>query len=268
VRAVLFFDTFEAVRLGLQNSEHQRFREEWIREIAANFDFALTVIAGQNRLTWEDAEPEWSGFLDQHVIGGLSEMDARFFLGECQIEAADLQNAILATAREADGGHHCFSLGLCADIVYAERQDGHEPVAETLTLRPGDWEALSRRFLKSLSSDAERRWVEILALTPRFDEAAARCAFSSQHSAAQDEAWETLPRFSFVERLPSGWFTVRAQMRWALENRPTSGSSVFADHEWWQLYWQARSTSYVDDEASLAWYHRYSLEPTAALAGC
>ena len=60
VRAVLFFDSFEAVGAGLLNAEHRRFREKWIREAAANFDFALTVIAGQNRLDWEEAEPEWA----------------------------------------------------------------------------------------------------------------------------------------------------------------------------------------------------------------
>ena len=50
VSAVLLFDTFEAVSAGLQNEEHQRLRERWIRDAAANFDFALTVIAGQTDL--------------------------------------------------------------------------------------------------------------------------------------------------------------------------------------------------------------------------
>jgi hypothetical protein len=36
-------------------------------------------------------------------------------------------------------------------------------------------------------------------LTPRFDEKAARAAFSAEHSAAQDAAWEALPGYSFVD---------------------------------------------------------------------
>jgi hypothetical protein len=117
VRAVLFFDTFEGVGAGLQNEEQQRLREQWVRDLAANFDFALTVVAGQNRLTWDEADRNWADHLDQHLIGGLSETDARRFLAGFAIGVA-LQDAILATAKETDGGgYHCYSLGLCADIV-------------------------------------------------------------------------------------------------------------------------------------------------------
>jgi tetratricopeptide (TPR) repeat protein/GTPase SAR1 family protein len=269
VRVVLFFDTFEAVGAGLLNAEHRRFREQWIREGAANFDFALTVIAGQNRLDWEEAEPAWAENLDQHLVGGLSEIDARQFLVNCGIDGAELQDAILATARETDGGgYHCFSLGLCADIVHAERRSGREPETETLRLRPQDWEALARRFLKSLPSDAERRWIERLALTPRFDEPAGRAAFSPERSVAQDAEWEALGDYSFVQPLPGahGWYAIRSQMRWALENQPSAQERVVGDHRWWRKHWKARSASAVDDAASLVWYHWYSLETAGALS--
>jgi tetratricopeptide (TPR) repeat protein len=267
IRAVLFFDTFEALAAGLQNEEHQRLREQWVKDIAANFDFALTVIAGQNQLTWAEADPSWADHLDQHLIGGLSETDARRFLADCEI-GVPLQDAILATARETDGaGYHCYSLGLCADIVFAERRKGQETCPETLQFRPKDWEALARRFLKSLDSDTERRWIERLALTPRFDEAAARVAFSAQPSAAQDAEWEALTDYSFIGPLPgaSPWFAVRSQMRWALENQPSASPRVKEDHEWWQSHWAARAASPVDDAASLAWYHRYSMDAGTAL---
>jgi tetratricopeptide (TPR) repeat protein len=258
VRVVLFFDTFEAVGAGLQNEEQRRFREQWVRDVASNFDFALTVIAGQNRLNWDEADCRWSEYLEQHIIGGLSEPDARRFLTDCEIGGA-LQNAILTTTLEEGGGHHCYSLGLCADIVAAERRKGQVSLAETLEFRPQDWESLARRFLKSLDSDSERRWIERLALTPRFDEAAARNAFSPQPSVLQDAEWGALLDYSFVLPLPSAtpWFAIRAQMRWALENQPSARSRVKADHKWWQVYWTTRKTSPVDDAASLAWYHSY-----------
>jgi tetratricopeptide (TPR) repeat protein len=269
VQAVLFFDTFEAAGAGMQNTEDRRSLEKWIRDVAANFDFALTVIAGQNRLDWEEAEPDWAENLDQQLVGGLSESDARQFLRNCEIDGAELQDAILATARETDGGgYHCFSLGLCADIVYAERRSGHEPQPETLRLRPQDWEALARRFLRSLASDGERRWIERLALTPRFDEQAGRAAFSADPSAAQDAEWEGLGDYSFIDPLPGtgGWHAIRAQMRWALENQPTAQARVEKDHGWWREYWTARSASAVDDAASLAWYHLYRVAPDEALS--
>ncbi len=265
VRAVLFFDTFEAVYQGFLNTEHQRFREQWIRDVASNFDFALTVIAGQNRLNWEDLDPRWSEYLNQQTVGGLSENDARSFLAACGIASAALQDAILATSRQPGDGYHCFSLGLCADIVYAERRGGHEPEPRSLQLGPGDWEELARRFLKSLGSEPTRRWIERLAMTPRFDEAAARKAFSAEHSAAQDVEWETLPDFTFVEPMVMPWFSIRAEMRRALQNQPSTQEHVAGDHGWWRDYWKTRSQSVADSFASLSWYHHYRLDVRSAV---
>src|ERR1039458_2493129 len=117
------------------------------------------------------------------------------------------------------------------------------------------------------------RWVPLLqprpvrryrpcraALTPRFDEPSGRAAFAPERSAAQDAEWEALGDYSFVQPLPAarGWYAIRAQMRWALENQPSAQERVVGDHRWWREHWKARSAAAVDDAASLAWYHRYS----------
>ncbi|RZU29086.1 tetratricopeptide repeat protein [Edaphobacter modestus] len=267
-RAVLFFDTYEAVGSGLQNSVQKHLREQWIRDLAANFDFALTVIAGQNKLTWEEADPCWADCLEQHLVGGLAETDARRFLALSEIEDAHLQTAILQTAYDSYGyGYHCLSLGLCADIVAAERRSGHEPDAETLSFRPQDWRALADRFLRSLDSDAERWWIEQLAMTPSFDEAGARSAYSRERSAAQDAAWGVLPGYSFVDPVAGrlGWFAVRAQMRWALENQPLAQERRVRNHQLWRELWRRASQAPIDEKAALAWYHDYCLEPSNAL---
>jgi tetratricopeptide (TPR) repeat protein len=267
VSAVLFFDTFEAVSSGEQNEEHKRQYEQWVRDVASNLEFALIVIGGQNQLTWDEVDPAWKDHVEQHLVGGLSETDARRFLDGCGIRDRPLQDAILATAREEDGGHHCFSLGLCADVVDLERAQGLQTSPESLKFVPGDWERLARRFMKSLESDVQGRWIDRLALTPRFDESAARNAFSSEKTAAQDAAWETLQRYSFILPLPGdgAWFSIRDQMRWALENQPSAHERVGHDHTWWQRYWGGRSASPVDREASLAWYHQYCSDPEAAV---
>ena len=266
VTCVIFMDTFEAVGAGFHNEEHKRLQEKWIQDLAVEFRFALVVIAGQNRLFWDEIDPEWASHLDQHLVGGLSDEDARHFLTHCDISSAALQDSILATSKESSGGYHCFSLGLCADIVFNERKAGREPQAESLQFNPQDWEKLARRFLKSLNSDAERRWIERLALTQRFDELAARHAFSSEHSAAQDAAWEALHDYSFVERLSdSDWSSIRTEMRSALKNQPSAQERVGQDHQRWQDYWLGRSKAIADEAAALAWYHSYHLDPSAAI---
>jgi hypothetical protein len=268
-RAVIFLDTYEAVSSGIQNRAQRLLREKWIRDLAGNFDIALTVIAGQNKLTWEESDMVWADCLEQHAVGGLAEPDARYFLALSGIKDTSLQTAVLRTAHDlSDGGNHCFSLGLCADIVAAERRSGHEPRAETLSLRPHDWRALADRFLKSLYSDAERSWIQQLALTPFFDEFAARSAYSREPSAAQDAAWDALPGYSFVDPVTGrpGWFTVRAQMRWALENQAGAPDRASRNHQLWRDVWSRASKTPFDDQAALAWYHGYCLEPREALS--
>jgi tetratricopeptide (TPR) repeat protein len=267
VSAVLFFDTFEVVASEAQNEQHRREYEQWIRDAASNFDFALTVIAGQNQLTWDEIDPAWKESLDQHLLGGLSETDARRFLSGCGIDNPPLQDAILATARDRDGGHHCFSLGLCTDIVMLESSQGKQTTPESLRFEPKQWELLAPRFLKSLATDGERRWIERLALTPRFDEDAARKAFSGDTSASQDAAWERLPHYSFVERAQGtqGWLSIRDQMRGAIENQLSGKERLAEDRIWWRAYWNGRSQAPVDQYASLAWYHQYQIKPDEAI---
>ena len=265
VSYLIFLDTFESVGAGFQNREHKRSHEKRIQDLAAQCPFALVVIAGQNRLSW-DEDLDWAEYLDQHLVGGLSENDARQFLTRCDINAAELQDCILATSRESTGGYHCFSLGLCANIVVNERDAGREPEAETLRFHPQDWDKLSRRFLKSLDSDADSIWIEKLALTPRFDETAARWAYSSERSTAQAAAWRKLQGYSFVERLSdSEWFSIRAEMRAALRNQPSAQERVTEDHKQWKDYWSSRSEATADNAAGLAWYHFYCLDPIGAM---
>jgi tetratricopeptide (TPR) repeat protein len=104
--------------------------------------------------------------------------------------------------------------------------------------------------------------VQRLALTPRFDERAARAAFSAEHNASQDAAWHALSGYSFVQSTDvPGWWALHARMREALaENHVTAP----ADDRFWIAYWRSRSESETDDFASLAWYHQFRLEPARA----
>jgi predicted enzyme related to lactoylglutathione lyase len=265
VRAVVLLDTFEAVSSDLQSEEHRREQEKWIRDLAEKFDFALIVVAGQNRLNWDEVDPDRVAHLDQRALGGLAERDAREFLTKFEIGERTLQDAILSTAREDDGSHHCLSLGLCVDVVVVEREGGVQTSADSLRLTPRDFGELAHRFLKSLRSDEEREWIRRLALTPRFDQHAAK-ALCGELMLAHGVMWRRLRSYSFVDSVSGldGWLSVRSQMRWVLESQSATRGEMLEDHEGWRLYWAARSTSSTDEFASLAWYHRYCVAPEEA----
>ena len=256
------------------NEARRQVTEEPVRELYTRLTCVLFVLCGRDRLTWDEVDPEWAdrANLEQHLLGGLSRHDAAAFLAKCGIEPGPLLEAILRVShdeavpdREA---YYPFTLGLCADTVLAERTRGGEPRPETFDMAPGDYGKLAQRFLKSLHDEHPEHWIIHLAQTPRFDEAAARAAFSPTRDVHQDEAWDSLRDYSFVqEAVEPGWFRIHSVMSDVLRRRLAGDPAAFlraqAD---WQAYWQSRSQRDTDDFAALAWYHDYVRDPQQALA--
>lgn len=142
-RAVLFLDTMEHNRRG-PRTRQQRFEEAeaWVCELwnACKSDgnsFLQVVIGSRDRPDWHefDVAGHWNALfrnpecLETHLVGGLSERDARSFLDRWEISESDLQDAILRVSvenlnQQGERGYHTFALGLCADVVVEERSRG------------------------------------------------------------------------------------------------------------------------------------------------
>jgi tetratricopeptide (TPR) repeat protein len=266
-RAVLFIDTFETLSHGVHGRAQRHERESWVRDLHATDSPVLLVLAGRDRLLWEECDTDYAdpAYLEQHLVGGLSAADARAFLRKCGTSSPLLLDAILRVSVDTESesgrgepGYHPFSLGLCADAVASDRAASRAVDPAAFDIPAGDLGRLAQRFLKSLPERTHEVWVRRLAFTPRFDEPAARAAFSPTPGAAQDAAWQTLLGFSFVQDADEpGWHTLHARMRDAL----TDGQGVASDHRFWQDYWRERSVSDIDLAASLAWYHGWCLAP-------
>lgn len=286
-RGVLFIDTFEAVRLGLSADAQVHEQESRMRQLYHPDSPVLLVIAGRDYLRWAEVEPAFDerAHLEQHLLGGLSEWDAREFLKKCGVLDAPVQDAVLQVARDVetqrtDGalGYHPFSLGLCVDTILASEGRGETVDPADFDMAPGDTRQLAQRFMKSLGEPAHAAWVQRLSLTPWFDEMAARAAFSPSAGAAQDAAWQMLLRYSFVKPTDvSGWYTLHSKMREALEHvqgeetpnltATTQGddsSSFVRGHNYWRKHWLSRSQTDTDQFAALAWYHQWRVEPETA----
>ena len=203
---------------------------------------------GRDRLTWHEVDPAWADrdSLDQHLLRGFSRHDATTFLGKCGIDPGLLLEAILRVARDEAvpnrEAYYPFGLGLCADTVLSERNRGVEPKPDTFDMAPGDNSKLAQRFLKSLHDEHPERWIIHLAQTPRFDEAAARAAFSPTRNVHQDKAWESLPDYSFVQDdAEPGWFRIHSVMSDVLLRQLAGEAKEFAcAHKDWRAYWQSR----------------------------
>ena len=264
-RGLVFIDTVETLRTGQLSEAQVHLREQWLRDMHRVDSPVLLVLAGRDRLSWEAHDPAYCErrYLEQHLIGGLSEHDSRIFLWNCGVIDASLQDAVLRvsldTETAATGGaaaYHPFSLGLCADTL----RNAPNTNPDAFDMVPGDVTRLAIRFLKSLPSPAYEVWVQRLALTPRFDETAARAAFSSSHDVHQDAAWQQLRGLSFIRETDRhGWWSLHVRMRQALAE--AFANVAAGNHRFWNDHWMNRVQCSTDDFASLAWYHRYCLSP-------
>jgi tetratricopeptide (TPR) repeat protein len=276
VRGVVFLDTVEVIR-GARDSESMLFdRQQWLKELYHPDSRLLVVLAGRDRLDWgHDPHSDWArpDHLEQHLVGGLSRPDALEFLTNCEVTEPALQEAILRVSLDVETeehehrGYHAFTLGLCADTCWNHRQREESIDPATFDMAPEDTRKLAARFLRSLGGDGSyAHWLQRLALAPRFDETAARAAFGSPGT-DQNFAWQILPGYSFVRSTDeTGWFTLHLRMRDALadEMRQSDKPRWTTEQQWWQAHWSARSTEEFDGPASLAWYHRWELDPNLA----
>ncbi len=268
-RAVVFLDTFEALQIGAHGEAQHQLVEDPVRELYRNLTCVFLVIAGRDRLTWAKADRDWAdhGSLEQHSLGGLSRHDATVFLEKCGILPGKLQEAIFRVCVDEktsdSNAYHPYSLGLCADTANSERFRGREPDPATFDMAPDHYDRLARRFLKSLHDRHTELWIAALAQTPRFDEAAARDAFSPARDVHQDAAWETLRDYSFVQQASEpGWFRLHSRMCDALYHRLEDNPDAFhRAHARWQAYWRRRAQSTTDGFAALSWYHEFALDP-------
>ncbi|MCB9922563.1 MAG: tetratricopeptide repeat protein [Planctomycetaceae bacterium] len=269
-RGVVFLDSYEALlRWGdgfAQSHHHQR----WVRELFAPDSPVMLVICGRDRLAWEEADADYANpeFLRQRLVGGLSEVDSRKFLNKCGIDDEMLLKAILRVSPDENSAtngklaFHPFSLGLCADTVYADSYRGVRTNPDTFDLSPGDKRELALRFLRSLGDPDIELWIKRLCLTPRFDHEVASVLFSESRTIACDAALSRLDRFSFVNhRQQSGWWTIHVQMRRAVEQLNVDAET---DHRRWIELWSQRSSDHCDEYAALRWYHIWCVDPSAA----
>jgi tetratricopeptide (TPR) repeat protein len=273
-RGVLFLDTYEALWSGREiHTAQARLLDEWVRHLAEYClgSGVLLVISGRDRLMWDEDNPDWRDWLDQHLLGGLSARDAQAFLSKCGVgpppdePTTPLQQAIIECCDTEPGpvvSCHPLYLALCAEIVLNTRQnEGVDPKPDVFRGIPSQQVAseLTTRFLRSLHNRAMELWVTELSLTPRFDQAAALALDNERLHQNGRAGWELLTRFSFVEALPDGFYRLHKTMAEVLRQRipPDQASAI---HEWFHGYWSGRELP------SLVWFHRWQLEPSQALA--
>ena len=278
-RAVVFLDTVEAIREDRSSTDRLDSAQSWLRELYHPESGLFVVIAGRDRLDWDRVNTVFASekYLEQHLIGGLSKSDSTLFLSNCGITDSSLQDAILSVCYDEETqlirpnssiGYHPFSLGLSADTCQNFHSRGESIDPNSFRMDKGDIHELTRRFLRSMGGDgAYALWLKKLALTPQFDEIAAKVCFSEHASVERDAAWDELKTYSFFRPTQqAGWYSLHAKMREALSEtlQIAHNTKWIEHHHTWQNYWQSLSENHEDLMAAKSWYHIWCTEPGTA----
>ncbi len=123
-KLLLFVDGYERLLSKDRFKLGKLIGDEWLRESIGATENGLYIICGRNYLSWEDLNPEWAVFIEQHVLGELASEDANTFLMGIPVEDGVIRQSIVSASHGVP-----LYLDLCASIYILKKQAG-EPVTE------------------------------------------------------------------------------------------------------------------------------------------
>ncbi|MBI5402890.1 MAG: tetratricopeptide repeat protein [Ignavibacteriae bacterium] len=208
--AVLFLDTYEALWENLKADGGFFMRDEWIRELVSHLPEVVWVICGREKLRWSEQDEEWANYLEQHLLGRLSDEDSAYFLKSCGVEKPDVQKVIIKASK---GVPHFLDLAV---DTYYEIQSRHnrEPVA-------GDFaktqDSVLERFLRYLDK-TEIETLKALSAARVWGGDVFRLLVNEFQTGYPITAMDNLCRFSFIsESTVPGSHSMHELMRESLQ---------------------------------------------------
>ncbi|MEG4070227.1 hypothetical protein QUA42_23280, partial [Microcoleus sp. Pol11C2] len=234
-RLVMLFDTHEKMWDEKRNSQGIIFwyQDEWFRRLLRALDFKagiVVAVAGRDcpvtQLRWPNASkfPIPEDYIDAQLVGHLSPGDARDYLHKVEIDKTDLADAVIryASVNPDESWEnlqvHPFYLGLCADVVLAERKRGIELLSSDFARIPkleNKTAELTDRLLSYVDREV-RSAVHSLSACRAFDEDLYLKLGAGCHFQASSANFEILTSFSFVWKEPQRgekWYRIHDLLR-------------------------------------------------------
>jgi tetratricopeptide (TPR) repeat protein len=235
-RLVMLFDTHEKLWDEKRSFQGIKFwyQDEWFRRLLRALDFKagiVVAVAGRDcpvtQLRWPNAPAKTKipqHFIDAQLVGHLSAADARDYLHKVEIYKVDLADAMIkyASVNPDESWEnlqvHPFYLGLCADVVLAERKRGNELLSSKFAQIP-ELENKTAELTDLLLHyvDLEVQWaVHSLSACRAFDKDLYIKLGAECHFLASSANFEILTNFSFVWKEPQRgekWYRIHDLLR-------------------------------------------------------
>ncbi len=196
---VIFLDTYERLVNELSNIGEPLNNDLWLRGdqgLIQNIPQVLWVIAGREKLKWEQFNPEWHEALDQHILGNLSLADSDTFLKSTGI----CNDVLRRQLYELTNGTPVY-LDLCVDQFDRLCANGFDP---DISMFGKDTYQLIERFIRYMS-DAQKDLVYLLS-----------CLQTWNHELIIELANYSLPNFSLTtyEKTMNFSFIIKSNDEW------------------------------------------------------
>jgi tetratricopeptide (TPR) repeat protein len=227
---LIALDTYETLwHSGMGKSGRRREpRERWLVDLVSELPEVLWLIGGRDRLSWEEGyDQAWSEACEQHLIGQLSEEDARSFLAKRGIREPAIVEKIL---RQAAGVP--FYLELETQLY------DKTPAAErTPEVFGGSQREQIERLLTHLDA-SERATLKLLAAFGIWDRELFSQAVSHFATGYPVTAAAELGRFWSIEPIGAGRWQLHNEMAHHLQvdERQRDQGNFEAVHRWGFAY--------------------------------
>ena len=189
---VFFIDTYEKLVNELTQVGDPLKNDLWLRSdegLICRIPNVIWVIAGREKLKWQDLDESWEGTLEQHLLGTLSFQDTSSFLKTAGIQQDELIKQIFNLTHGTP-----MYLDMCVDTYVKLKESGKEPTIEDFG---GDTTKLVNRFLMYMK-DAERDFSTMLAYVPEWTDENIEEISMKMNGTFSYSLYEKVKNFSFI----------------------------------------------------------------------
>jgi tetratricopeptide (TPR) repeat protein len=227
---LIALDTYETLwHSGMGKSGWRRKpRERWLVDLVSELPEVLWVIGGRDRLSWDEGyDKAWSEACEQHLVGQLSEEDARSFLAKRGIKEPAIVEKIL---RQAAGVPFYLEL----ETQLYDRTPAEERTPEVFG---GSQQEQIERLLTHLGS-SERATLKLLAAFGIWDRELFSQAVTHFATGYPATAAAELGRFWSIEPIGEGRWQLHNEMAHHLQadERQRDQGTFEAVHRWGFAY--------------------------------
>lgn len=219
IRPVILLDTYEALwrERGRKDALADRRADAWVRTLAQDAPGVLFVVAGRDRLRWNEIDPAWNSVIEARRLGGLSTSEAQQFLISVPIPERDIREKIVENSRGLP-----FYLDLQVSQYEAIRARGETPASEQFGVTPGD---ILPRFLEHLG-DVDEALLRLASYTDLVSEPVMNSLAEAFPARAPNFSFSRMIERSVFEPISEETYAIHALLREELQDREKSENDL------------------------------------------